>query len=143
MSDNAPFVHHVAISVSDFERSEEFYTAVLAELGITPLFRAKGVAEYWRPEEDRLSVSVEHVRHPESVTRGLHIAFAAADRAQVDAFHAAAVTIGAESRHAPRVWPEYRAYCAFVRDPDGNNVEALHKEIPPDQAPSAASVGTG
>ena len=107
------------------------------------LFRAKGVAEYWRPEEDRLSVSVEHVRHPESVTRGLHIAFAAADRAQVDAFHAAAVTIGAESRHAPRVWPEYRAYCAFVRDPDGNNVEALHKEIPPDQAPSAASVGTG
>ena len=35
---------------------------------------------------------------------------------------------GAVSRHAPRFWPEYSAYCAFLRDPDGNNIEALHKE---------------
>jgi catechol 2,3-dioxygenase-like lactoylglutathione lyase family enzyme len=55
-----------------------------------------------------------------------HLAFAAADRAAVVAFLEAAVAAGAEVLHAPRVWPEYHAnyFGAFVRDPDGNNVEA-------------------
>ena len=70
----------------------------------------------------------------DAVTRRLHIAFAATDRAAVERFHAAAVAAGARSRHAPRFWPEYRAYCAFVRDPDGNNVEAVHKEVPAAEA---------
>ena len=59
-----------------------------------------------------------------------HIAFSAPDRAAVDAFHAAALAAGAEELHAPKVWPEYHEhyYGAFVRDPDGNNVEAVcHK----------------
>ena len=56
-----------------------------------------------------------------------HIAFSAADRATVDAFFAAAVAAGAEVLHEPRVWPEYHPnyYGAFVRDPDGHNVEAV------------------
>ena len=59
--------------------------------------------------------------------RESHIAFAAADRATVRAFFEAAVAAGAEVLHEPRVWPEYHAtyYGAFVRDPDGNNVEAV------------------
>jgi catechol 2,3-dioxygenase-like lactoylglutathione lyase family enzyme len=59
--------------------------------------------------------------------RESHIAFAATDRASVRAFFAAAVTAGAEVLHEPRVWPEYHPdyYGAFVRDPDGNNVEAV------------------
>ena len=46
---------------------------------------------------------------------------------QVQAFHAAAAGLGAETLHEPRLWPEYHAhyYGAFVRDPDGNNVEAV------------------
>lgn len=55
-------------------------------------------------------------------------AFAAAGRAAVEAFHDAAVAHGAEVLHAPKEWPEYHAgYGAFVRDPDGNNVE----DVPP------------
>jgi predicted lactoylglutathione lyase len=54
--------------------------------------------------------------------------FGATDRACVDAFFAAAVAAGGSERHAPRHWPEYRAYCAFVSDPDGNNIEAVCKE---------------
>ena len=64
----------------------------------------------------------------EDVTRGVHVAFEAADRSAVDAFHQAAVAAGGISRHEPRHWPEYRAYCAFVSDPDGNNIEALVKD---------------
>ena len=59
--------------------------------------------------------------------REVHIAFVAADRAAVRAFFDAAVGAGAEVLHEPRVWPEYHPgyYGAFVRDPDGNNVEAV------------------
>jgi catechol 2,3-dioxygenase-like lactoylglutathione lyase family enzyme len=55
------------------------------------------------------------------------IAFAAPDRAAVRAFFQAAVDAHADVRHEPRVWPEYHPdyYGAFVRDPDGNNVEAV------------------
>ena len=59
--------------------------------------------------------------------RESHIAFEAPDRATVRAFFDAAVAAGAEVLHEPRVWPEYHPdyYGAFVRDPDGNNVEAV------------------
>lgn len=59
--------------------------------------------------------------------REVHLAFVAPSRAAVDAFRDAAVAQGAEVLHEPRVWPEYHEsyYGAFVRDPDGNNVEAV------------------
>ena len=59
--------------------------------------------------------------------RESHIAFTAPDRAAVRGFFDAAVALGAEVLHEPRVWTEYHAsyYGAFVRDPDGNNVEAV------------------
>jgi catechol 2,3-dioxygenase-like lactoylglutathione lyase family enzyme len=59
--------------------------------------------------------------------RESHIAFSATSRSAVDAFFAAAVAGGAEVLHQPRAWPEYHPdyYGAFVRDPDGNNVEAV------------------
>ena len=59
--------------------------------------------------------------------REIHIAFQANDRAAVRAFFDAAVGTGATVLHEPRVFPEYHAsyYGAFVRDPDGNNVEAV------------------
>lgn len=128
MSSPPPFVHHLAIVASDFEATERIFTAALKELGVEAMYRAEGIAEYWRREDGALSLSVERARLDTSVTRRLHIAFVAPDRAGVDRFHTAAVAAGAVSRHAPRFWPEYHAYCAFIRDPDGNNIEAVHKE---------------
>ena len=71
--------------------------------------------------------------------RESHIAFAAPDRDAVIAFFDAAVAAGAEVLHEPRVWPEYHAnyFGAFVRDPDGNNVEAVC------HAPADHPAGTG
>ena len=96
----------------------------LVPLGENPM---TGLHEFWHAESDTPSLSLQ--RGGVEVTRGLHLAFAAADRSAVDAFFAAALAAGGTKRHAPRYWPEYRAYCAFVSDPDGNNIEAIHKEI--------------
>ena len=69
--------------------------------------------------DDKVRVRVLHVLDD--------IAFVAPDRAAVRAFFDAAVATAAEILHEPRLWPEYHAdyYGAFVRDPDGNNVEAV------------------
>lgn len=128
METTTTFVHHLGVFASDFEASERFYTSALEALGIGVGFQADGVAEYWSPERDTPSLSLE--RAEDAVTTGVHIAFTAVSRDAVDAFHAAAVAAGGVSRHGPCAWSEYRAYCAFVSDPDGNNIEAVHKETP-------------
>lgn len=59
--------------------------------------------------------------------RECHVAFVAPSRVAVRQFFDAALIVGAEVLHEPRLWPEYHSgyYAAFVRDPDGNNVEAV------------------
>ena len=121
-----PFIHHVTFIASDLEASTRFYSAALAPLGVVGETADIG-AEFWEEEQDTPSFGL-YAAGEATVTRGAHIAFTARDRASVDAFHEAALAAGGTSRHEPRLWPEYRAYCAFVDDPDGNNVEAVHKE---------------
>jgi catechol 2,3-dioxygenase-like lactoylglutathione lyase family enzyme len=123
-------IHHLGVFASDFAASESFYTSALAALHVQAGYRTENIAEYWIPEHDAPSLSLETAPTSADVTRGLHLAFEAADRTAVDAFYQAAISTGGTSRHEPRHWPEYRAYAAFVSDPDGNNVEALMKEIP-------------
>lgn len=123
-----PLIHHVGVFASDHAASRHFYTEALRPLDIIVGYAAEGVAEFWIPGHDTPSLSLETAATGADATRGLHIAFAATDRAQVDAFFEAAVKAGGEVRHRPRHWPECKAYCAFVSDPDGNNVEALIKE---------------
>jgi catechol 2,3-dioxygenase-like lactoylglutathione lyase family enzyme len=130
METSTSFIHHLGVFASDFEASERFYTAALETLGIIAGYRTETVAEYWHPERDTPSLSLETAEKARDATRGMHLAFAADDRDAVDVFHAVAVSAGGTSRHAPRFWSEYRAYCAFVSDPDGNNIEAVHKETP-------------
>jgi catechol 2,3-dioxygenase-like lactoylglutathione lyase family enzyme len=120
--------HHVVVFASDFGASESFYTRALATLGIRAGYRTDTGAEYWIPEHDTPSFAVEAAETSADVTRGVHVAFEAADQSAVDAFYQAAVAAGGTSRHEPRHWPEYRAYAAFVSDPDGNNIEALVKD---------------
>lgn len=122
-------VHHLGVFASDFAASESFYTNALAALGVQAGYRTESIAEFWIPEHDAPSLSLETAEDSAHVTRGLHLAFEAADRDAVNAFYQAAVNAGGTSRHEPRHWPEYRAYASFVSDPDGNNVEALVKDI--------------
>jgi len=120
-------LHHLGVFASDFQASRQFYVACLGTLGISPGYETADISEFWRPEDDTPSLSLEPAA--EDVTRGVHLAFAAPDRTHVDGFFHAALEAGGSERWAPRYWPEYRAYCAFVSDPDGNNIEAVHKEV--------------
>jgi catechol 2,3-dioxygenase-like lactoylglutathione lyase family enzyme len=115
---------HLSIQCADVATSASFYDTVLAPLGGTRIMDFGEVIGYGVPPMPDFWLG------PQSTGEGFresHIAFAAADRAAVHAFFDAAVSAGAEVLHEPRVWPEYHPnyYGAFVRDPDGNNVEAV------------------
>jgi catechol 2,3-dioxygenase-like lactoylglutathione lyase family enzyme len=117
---------HVKIGVRDAAASLRFYKAVLVEpLGIPPLW-----------EDERGAQFANLVVVADAPPGGpIHIAFVAASRAQVDAFHAAGIAAGARENGAPGVREQYsseaggRYYAAFLLDPDGNNVEAVCREF--------------
>lgn len=121
-------IDRITFGVADFDRATAFYDRAFAPLGVTRLFdvppehsggvRATGYGDdrpwFWLVGRD--------------ATRGiLHVAVRASSRAAVDAFHAAALTAGGENNGAPGLRPHYRPdyYGAFVRDPDGHNIEAV------------------
>lgn len=114
---------HLSIQCDDAAASARFYDAVLVALGAKREMDFGAVIGYGigRP------AFWIAPRTDEVPNRQSHIAFAAPDRAAVRAFVAAAVAHGAEVLHEARVWPEYHPnyYGGFVRDPDGNNVEAV------------------
>jgi catechol 2,3-dioxygenase-like lactoylglutathione lyase family enzyme len=115
---------HVGFQCADMARSAAFYDTVLAPLGATRLMDYGVAIGYGRPPKPDFWIS--EFNSGEGF-RESHIAFEAPDRATVRAFFDVAVAAGAEVLHEPRVWPEYHPdyYGAFVRDPDGNNVEAV------------------
>src|SRR3954453_8093559 len=115
---------HLCIQCADTDASAAFYDAVLAPLGGTRIMEFGPVVGYGGPPMPDFCIG------PHQTGEGFkesHIAFSAPDRQAVQAFFEAAVGAGAEVLHEPRVWPEYHPnyYGAFVRDPDGNNVEAV------------------
>ena len=120
---------HFGVQVRDVAASEAFFLRVFAPLGFTSAMRFP-VGDSWvvgfaGPDgNSRFWISL--VEPDTEPSRGLHIAFTA-DRAQVDAVHEIAVADGVEVLHAPREWPEYHPgyYAVFLRDPDGNNIEAV------------------
>ena len=115
---------HLSIQCADVAASAAFYDAVLAPLGGTRVMDFGAVIGFGVPPNPDFWIG------PRTTGEGFrecHIAFDAATRADVRAFFDAAVAAGAEVLHEPRAWPEYHPgyYGAFVRDPDGNNVEAV------------------
>jgi catechol 2,3-dioxygenase-like lactoylglutathione lyase family enzyme len=115
---------HVAIQCADVSASARFYDTVLAPLGGKRILEFEDVIGFGVPPMPDFWLGP---RRTGEGFRESHIAFAAADRAAVDAFFDAAIAVGAELLHEPRVRAEYHPsyYGAFVRDPDGNNVEAV------------------
>jgi catechol 2,3-dioxygenase-like lactoylglutathione lyase family enzyme len=123
LSENRSMIDHVSIQCSDVAASAAFYDTVLAPLGGRRIMEFGDVIGFGTEFPD-------FWLGPHGTGEGFresHLAFSAPDRAAVQAFFDAAVSAGAEVLHEPRVWPEYHAdyYGAFVRDPDGNNVEAV------------------
>jgi catechol 2,3-dioxygenase-like lactoylglutathione lyase family enzyme len=115
---------HVGIQVDDLAAARRFYDTVLETLGYRMLMD-KGPAVGYGSTFPVFWIGVATDRIP---NRQSHLAFAAPSRQAVMAFHDAALAFGTASLHPPREWPEYHPgyFGAFVRDPDGNNVEAVH-----------------
>ena len=121
---------HVSIQCADVAASSAFYDAVLAPLDGHRIADLGGVIGYGGSSGPNFWLGpLADTGH-----REVHVAFAAPDRATVDAVHRAARDVGAEILHEPRTWPQYHDayYAVFVRDPDGNNIEAVCHRPPED-----------
>jgi catechol 2,3-dioxygenase-like lactoylglutathione lyase family enzyme len=116
---------HLSIQCANPAASAAFYDAVLATLGGARVMEFDGVViGYGVAGRPTFWLGPLTSGEP---NREIHVAFQAPGRAAVRAFFETAVAAGATVLHQPRVWPEYHPsyYGAFVRDPDGNNVEAV------------------
>ena len=113
-------VDHIGISVTDYENAKKFYAAALKPLGLTPMMDF-GVTVGMGAEFPFLWLSQGAAGH-------VHLAFPADSRKAVDEFYAAAIAAGAKDNGKPGLRTEYSEnyYAAFVLDPDGHNIEAVH-----------------
>jgi len=119
-------IDHISVGVSDLERSAHFYELTLAPLGLSRLVTrpatvgfGKSYPEFWINLRPRML--------PVPPEGGCHICLRAKSAGEVDAFHAAALKAGGSSDGAPGLRPHDRVryYAAFIRDPDGNRIEAV------------------
>jgi catechol 2,3-dioxygenase-like lactoylglutathione lyase family enzyme len=123
----AVMIDHVSVAVRDLRAAEPFYTALLAPLGLTKLREWPNAAVGFGKKNPELWINRRAEMTQVAHDSGVHICLRAPDTAAVDAFHAAALKAGGKSDGAPGLRPEYHAhyYAAFVRDPDGNRIEAV------------------
>jgi catechol 2,3-dioxygenase-like lactoylglutathione lyase family enzyme len=119
-------IDHITVGVSDVARSREFYRHALTPLGFAEIGA-------WREGGEEVSFGLDEandfgISSAYGTGAPVHVAFAADRREQVDAFYAAALQAGGRDNGAPGLRPEYSEgyYSAFVLDPDGHNVEAVH-----------------
>jgi catechol 2,3-dioxygenase-like lactoylglutathione lyase family enzyme len=119
-------IDHVSIPVRDLAVATRFYEAVLAPLGFTQIETrpatvgfGKSYAEFW--------INLREDMKPASLNSGAHVCLRARATDIVDAFHAAALAGGGASDGAPGLRPQHGEgyYAAFIRDPDGNRIEAV------------------
>jgi len=118
-------IHHVSLGSNDLARSRVFYDAVMAVVGLRRLDEDFGLN--YGVGSFMLSIVEPVDGRPATAGNGVHVAFAAGSRAMVDAFYLAALEHGGSRDGEPGLRPHYNPnyYGAFVRDPDGNKLEAV------------------
>ncbi len=129
---NPSLMSHVSIGVADLPRAAAFYDAALAPLGARRILDEAGWAIAYGRQFPEFWVHPPHDGKPPVAGNGAHFAFRADSRAEVDAFHAAALAAGGTCDGPPGPRPMYgpEYYGAFIRDPDGNKIEAMFWDGP-------------
>ena len=119
-------IAHISIGARDVAKARSFYDAALKPLGYTCLSSGEDSLGYGAKEPEFWVSATEHPV-PADDRSGLHICFTAPTRTAVDAFHKAALQFGGKDNGKPGLRPQYHAnyYGGFVKDPDGNNIEAV------------------
>jgi catechol 2,3-dioxygenase-like lactoylglutathione lyase family enzyme len=120
-------IDHISIAVRDLESAERFYTALLSPLGLQKLREWPDAAIGFGKKYPEFWINKRAAMAPVAADSGMHICLRAPDAAAVDAFHAAAHAAGGSSDGPPGLRKDYHAnyYAAFVRDADGNRIEAV------------------
>lgn len=118
---------HIGFAVADFPRSRAFYAAALAPLGLIVTKEGEGWAMIGPPGGGEAPLWFGAISVAGPAPGHMHLAFTAADRAQVRAFHAAALVAGGQDNGGLGLRPQYHPnyYGAFVIDPNGHNLEAV------------------
>jgi len=124
---------HLSLQVADVDAAAAFYTRVFAPCGVREAMRLdhpEGTVVGLSGAEGFPKLWLGPMEGPGN--RPVHLALTAPSREAVDAVFAAAQETGTEILHPPQEWPQYHPgyYGAFFRDPDGNNVEAVHHTFP-------------
>jgi catechol 2,3-dioxygenase-like lactoylglutathione lyase family enzyme len=119
-------LHHVSVGVSDVARATGFYDSVLGVLGYKRVMEILPYAVAYGADAPEFWVGLPANQAPAAVGNGVHIGFKARSKAAVEAFHRAALAAGGSDEGAAGPRPDYGPdyYGAFVRDLDGNKLEA-------------------
>jgi catechol 2,3-dioxygenase-like lactoylglutathione lyase family enzyme len=120
-------IDHISVPVSDLSRATRFYEAVLGAIGYTSI-DVRGSTVGFGKKYSEFWINARPEMTPIPLRSGAHVCLRARSTGEVDAFHAAAVANGGVSDGAPGLRPhdgEAGYYAAFIRDPDGNRVEAV------------------
>jgi catechol 2,3-dioxygenase-like lactoylglutathione lyase family enzyme len=120
-------IDHISIAVRDLVEGEQFYAAVLAPLGLAKLREWPNAAIGFGKKYPEFWINARGAMGRVADDSGVHICLRAPDTAAVDAFYAAALKAGGAADGEPGLRPHYYAgyYAAFIRDPDGNRIEAV------------------
>jgi catechol 2,3-dioxygenase-like lactoylglutathione lyase family enzyme len=120
-------IDHLSIAVRDLERSAAFYAAILSPLELTRLVERPNQVGFGKRYPE-LWLNVRPAMAPVPADTGAHIALRAPSYEAVTAFHAAALAAGGtcDGPPGPRQAAMTTYFGAFIRDPDGNRIEALH-----------------
>ena len=125
--ENPSIVSHLSVGTNDFERAVAFYDKVLSTLGCKQLMKYPGAVAYGR-EYPEFWVQTPIDGKPATVGNGSHVGFVANSKQAVHAFHEAALEEGGRDDGAPGPRPDYgdSYYGCFIRDLDGNKIEATY-----------------
>ena len=120
-------IDHVSIAVCDLKAAARFYEPLLATLGMTKLRDWPDAAVGYGKKYPEFWINRRKDMAPVAADSGVHICLRAPSVPAVDAFHAAALAAGGTSDGAPGLRAHYNEnyYAAFIRDPDGNRIEAV------------------
>ena len=124
--EGSTMIHHVSVGTSDIKRARSFYDPLMALIGFR-VIKASEQSAHYGASDIAFSVETPIDGNPATAGNGVHIAFQAPDRETVRRFHASAISNGGHDAGAPGIREKYNAnyYGTFVKDPDGNKVEAV------------------